>query len=210
MARKRTPRLDLPRDDVGTPAFLTEPERAMLEAVALQVESLGLPRIGGRIFALMLITPRPLALEEVAALLGVSRASVSINTRLLIMGGIVEAWAVPGDRRRFYRLAEGFYERRLEMARQYLGAMNRITSAALEQVGPDNPSGRARLRAVSTFTQLMRDRLDEVLPALRTALSDTPAGEPSFGLRTSPEPNIPAPPPGASSTPPHRRPRADT
>jgi DNA-binding transcriptional regulator GbsR (MarR family) len=181
---------------MGVPAVLSEAERGLVEAAGLQLESLGLPRIGGRIFGLMLVAPRPLALDEVARLLGVSRASVSINTRLLMMGGIIEPYAIPSDRRRFYRIGEYFFERRLELARQYLAVMNRVAGSALERMtqeppDQDNPAGRARLRTVVAFTRLMTERVDEILPAMRQILEAAAPGEPPFGFHAWKEPGTP-------------------
>jgi DNA-binding transcriptional MocR family regulator len=59
----------------------------------------GEPRIGGRIFAHLATAQEPyLSLQQLADQLGVSRASVSTNTRRLIDRGLIVRVAVPGAR----------------------------------------------------------------------------------------------------------------
>lgn len=83
----------------------------------------GLPRIAGRIFGLALLSERALSLDEMADTLGVSKASVSADTRLLQRIGFLERITKPGDRRDYYRCTERSFERaiaeRVRRMRQY-------------------------------------------------------------------------------------------
>ena len=61
------------------------------------------PHIAGHILGLLLITPQPISMKDIARLLDVSQASVSTNLRLLVMLGLVEELHVGGSRSTSFR-----------------------------------------------------------------------------------------------------------
>jgi DNA-binding transcriptional regulator GbsR (MarR family) len=75
-----------------------------VERMGLALESDGLPRIAGRIFGLLLVSEDALSLDQLAAELRVSKASVSTNARLLEQRGVLEQVSRPADRRDYYRI----------------------------------------------------------------------------------------------------------
>lgn len=77
-----------------------------IERAGVLWEDDGLPRIAGRIFALALISEQALSLDEISARLGVSKASVSNDTRLLEQMGFIERVSQPGDRKDYYQSNE--------------------------------------------------------------------------------------------------------
>jgi len=89
-----------------------ETER-FIELMGRHLEEEGLPRIAGRLMGALLINPQPATLDELAKQLGVSKASISSNARLLETHGIAERVTVPGDRRDFYRLSPNAEQRSL-------------------------------------------------------------------------------------------------
>ena len=62
---------------------------AFVEQIAVILETDGLPRVAGRIFGRLLVSAEPKSLDELAEHLGVSKASISINARLLEEKGVV-------------------------------------------------------------------------------------------------------------------------
>lgn len=72
--------------------------------MGLALESDGLPRIAGRIFGLLLVSEDCRSLDDLAAELRVSKASVSTNARLLEQRGVLERNSRPSDRRDYYRV----------------------------------------------------------------------------------------------------------
>jgi DNA-binding transcriptional regulator GbsR (MarR family) len=80
------------------------PVAHFIERMGLALESDGMPRIAGRIFGLLLVSEDSLSLDELAADLGVSKASVSTNARLLEQRGVLERISRPADRRDYYRV----------------------------------------------------------------------------------------------------------
>jgi DNA-binding MarR family transcriptional regulator len=69
----------------------------------------GLSRIAGRLFGRLLLSAAPRSLDDLAAELGVSKASVSTDARRLLDRGIAERTRRPGDRRDYYHLAPDFF-----------------------------------------------------------------------------------------------------
>ena len=65
----------------------------------------GLPRMAGRIFALILTAPGELvSTSEILSLLHASRGSVSTMTRFLIDRGIIEKTGQRGQRQDYFRI----------------------------------------------------------------------------------------------------------
>ncbi|HEU4628962.1 MAG TPA: MarR family transcriptional regulator [Gemmatimonadaceae bacterium] len=84
---------------------MTKPAASeFVERMGVVLSEDGLPRIAGRIFGLLLVSPDDLSLDELAETLGVSKASVSLDTRRLEQRGLVERVSRPGDRRDYYRV----------------------------------------------------------------------------------------------------------
>jgi len=80
-----------------------------VERMGLALESDGLPRIAGRIFGLLLLSEDCRSLDDLATELGVSKASVSTNARLLEQRGVLERNSRPADRRDYYRVVPDLF-----------------------------------------------------------------------------------------------------
>ena len=82
---------------------------AFIERMGLALEADSLPRIAGRIFGLLLVSEDCRSLDDLAAELGVSKASVSTNARLLEQRGLLERNSRPSDRRDYYRVPSDLF-----------------------------------------------------------------------------------------------------
>ena len=82
--------------------------RKFVEAGGHTTQSFGLGRMLGQMYALLYLSPRPLCLDEVAAELGISKASVSTTIRQLERWTAVKRVWVKGDRRDFYEAETDF------------------------------------------------------------------------------------------------------
>ena len=81
---------------------------------------LGVPRSLGEIYGLLFATPQPLAFQDIADRLALSKGSVSQGLRFLRSVGAIQPVVVPGDRREFFEpvvelraLVGGFLRERL-------------------------------------------------------------------------------------------------
>ncbi|HUQ46907.1 MAG TPA: MarR family transcriptional regulator [Gemmatimonadaceae bacterium] len=96
------------------PDAKTSPADEFVERLAVSMEAEGLPRIAGRIFGLLLLSEEPLSLDAIAERLGASKASASVNTRLLEHRGLIEQIGLPGDRRDYYQSVSNLFVRTME------------------------------------------------------------------------------------------------
>lgn len=95
------------------PGQLSPELHEFIESMGIYFEKYALPRIGGRILGLLIVSDRELSLDDIASMLLVSRASVSTNIRLIIAIGLAELVTHPGDRRDYYRFAQNAWEQAL-------------------------------------------------------------------------------------------------
>ena len=126
-------------------------------------EADGLSPIAGRLFALLMLAAEPQSLDELAASLGVSKASVSTDARRLLDRGIVERTRRTGDRRDFYELAPDFFARviraRVARWRRIQQLVDEVRADA--QALPD--AARERFDAVDSMQTAVIDRVDNAL-----------------------------------------------
>lgn len=94
-----------------------------VETMGLIAEGEGMARIMGRIFGFLLLAERPQSLDEMAAALGVSKASVSTDARRLEDRELLVRVALSGDRRDYYEIAPDFMARALRAHLQRMRAM---------------------------------------------------------------------------------------
>jgi DNA-binding MarR family transcriptional regulator len=137
--------------------------RAFVDRLCAQAEADGLPRIAARLFGTLLLSPAPRSLDDLAAELGVSKASVSTDCRRLLERGIVERVTHPGDRRDFYQLAPDFFAQIIRQSSRRWAAMHELVTG-LEQDAPDYPAPvRDRLAYVDAVHTSVCGRLDDLL-----------------------------------------------
>ena len=148
---------------------LSADETHFIEEMGLHFEGLGAPRIGGRLLGLLLLAPRPLLLDELAELLLVSRASVSTNTRLLMHIGIVEPRSVPGDRRRYYVIADDAWAHRLHVVAHEARELQRLVGTARAAIAPSNGAAAKRLAVADAFAVYLQGAAATMLDGWRAA-----------------------------------------
>ena len=136
-----------------------------VERAGVLWENDGLPRIAGRIYGLMLVSEDALSLDEIAESLGVSKASVSTDTRLLERMGFIERVSKPGDRKDYYQHTEGSFERAIG---ERIKRMHEL--ASLIESGRELATSRAIRERLAdhhfAFSQITRS-LETTLEALQ-------------------------------------------
>ncbi len=136
-----------------------------IERMGLMTEADGLPRIAGRIFGYLLLTPGECSLEDLASALGVSRASVSNDARRLAQMGLLERRSRPGDRRDYYSLSPDAFRRSIEARIDSMRRFHGLIDEARDLVG-DAPDVRERLAAWDDAHQLLLTAFQGVLAEL--------------------------------------------
>ncbi|MQA87080.1 MAG: MarR family transcriptional regulator [Streptosporangiales bacterium] len=139
-------------------------EAEFVDRVGLFMEQLGAPRTMGRIWGwLMICDPPQQSLTELAATLGVSKASVSTVIRPMQEGGLVER--IPtATRQHHYRLTPGGFTQvmRVQLARMRTGVG--VAEFGLSVVGEDRLEQRAHLEDLRDFCEFSAgDAGDELM-----------------------------------------------
>lgn len=148
---------------------LTPELSKFVENMGLHYENYGVPRIGGRILGLLLLNHRPVAPEEMSEALQVSRSSISTNIRILLMDGLVEKEAVPGDRCDYYIFSPDAMERSMEIRLANVLPLRQLAEHGLEHLPEEHPS-RERLEEMVEWVDLMESlyhRLQDEWQSLR-------------------------------------------
>lgn len=101
-----------------------------VESIGVLWEADGLPRIAGRIFGFLIVQPEPSSLDDLAAGLGVSKASISTDARRLEQLGLITRISLPGDRRDYYTIDDSAPATGLEMRLRNLRRFDRTLSEA--------------------------------------------------------------------------------
>jgi DNA-binding MarR family transcriptional regulator len=118
-------------------------------------EQYGLPLITGRVLGwLMVCEPAEQSAAEIADAIGASRASLTTNMRLLVVGGLVRRRTHPGQRTAYYSVDEDTWRRAVDHKLASLAAFRDIAADGLDLIGPDSErAGRIRA-AHDTFDWL--------------------------------------------------------
>jgi predicted transcriptional regulator len=139
--------------------------QCFVDRLGLHAEADGLPRIAGRLFGTLLLSPEPRCLDDLAAELGVSKASVSTDCRRLHERGIVERVARPGDRRDFYQLAPDFFAQIVRQHARRWAAMHELVTSFTAAAPGAPPLVQDRLAYVDSLSTFLRERMDDALRA---------------------------------------------
>lgn len=134
---------------------LSPEEQRFIESLGVYFEQYQVSRIGGRILGLLTLLGGPFTLDQMAGALGVSRASVSTNIRVLMAIGLAELLSLPGDRRDYYRFAENPWQQGMDARITGALALRRIGEQGLAAAGVDNAVGRANLEELLDFCDFM-------------------------------------------------------
>ena len=118
--------------------------QSFVERMGLTMERLGASRTLGRILGLLLVADDPLSLTEMAAILRVSKASISTNTRLCEQTGLAQRIGIPGDRRTYYEIVPGGFETNL--SQKLLGLYEMVALAEEGLAALDETHEKARVR----------------------------------------------------------------
>jgi hypothetical protein len=127
------------------------PERRFAEEVGVIGERIGMPRMNARLLGYMLICDPPAqSLADLERALGVSRASLSIATRLLEASGLIRRVATPGARGYRFEFDAGFFAGQTNVANPF-GLLRQVLAHGVEIAGGEGDPRAARLREARDF-----------------------------------------------------------
>ncbi|HEX6799463.1 MAG TPA: hypothetical protein VF116_17275 [Ktedonobacterales bacterium] len=142
---------------------LSDSLQQFIESMGVFFERYGISRIGGRMLGLLMVSERDLSLDDIAGTLGVSRASVSTNARMLILYGMAQLVTRPGDRRDYYRLPPDTWARATEAEMDAILTMRRIAESGLAAARASDRAATEHLEDMIAYSDLMLEDRRSVL-----------------------------------------------
>ena len=146
-------KVDAP-DTKQAPPSLSPALSKFIESLGGYFESFGIPRIGGRMLGLLLVSEEPLSSENISAILKVSRASISTNLRMLLAVGWAEKASFPGDRTTYYVFPEDGFEKMFAMEIQASRTLKRFVEQGLSALPPEHPT-HGRLEGLADWADFL-------------------------------------------------------
>jgi DNA-binding MarR family transcriptional regulator len=144
----------------------SSPERRFAEEFSIMAERSGMPRMVARLLGWLLICDPPAqSSAEISNALGVSRASVSIATRLLEASGLIQRSMVPGSRTYRFEVEPSAFMNL--QAGERFRAWREIAERGLALLeDPTGPRG-ARLRAARDFYAYVEREIPKLIDQFR-------------------------------------------
>ncbi len=90
----------------------TDAIRNYIEKMTLVLETNGMSRTAGRVLSYLLIcSPNEQSMQDLMDALGMSKSSISTSTQTLIHLNLIERVSLPGERRDYYRIITGVWDK---------------------------------------------------------------------------------------------------
>lgn len=142
-------------------------ERRFAEEFGLVGERVGMPRMTARLLGWMLICDPPRqSITDLANALGVSRASVSISTRLLQASGLIRRVGEPGVRGYRFELDPAFFSGQMNAANPF-GLLREVLERGVSVAGGEDDPRAARLREARDFYAFVERAIPEAIERFR-------------------------------------------
>ena len=150
-------------------------ERQFAEEFGVIGERVGMPRMVARLLGWMLICQPPTqSIAELSEALGVSRASISIATRLLQASGLLRRVAEPGARSYRFEVDPGFFAGQFNAANPF-GLLRAVLDHGVAVAGGEGDPRAARLREARDFYAFVERAVPEAIERY-VAQRRTPGG----------------------------------
>lgn len=141
-----------------------------VDDVGMAMEGVGLPRAAGRALAWLLVCEPPeQAAADLVEALGSSTGGVSQSMKMLMQLSLVERTARRGDRRSYYRVAPGAWERVIAAQQADTVRLRELGEKGLEVLASSPDHRRSRLQEMTDFFAF----LEREMPALVRRWAET-------------------------------------
>lgn len=149
-----------------------EAKAELIQAWGILGHNWGLNKTMAQIHALLMISPQPLATEEIMEELNISRGNASMNIRALLDWNIVYRVLVPGERKEYFKAEKEIWtlarqvvkKRRKRELEPILKTLNKV-----QDVEADGTEKTKELKKVVKDLKSFGDRSDKILDAFEHA-----------------------------------------
>lgn len=163
---------------IGMQKDLEAVSTSTIEGLGRLAQFFGFNKVMGQLYGVLLLSPKPLSLDELAERLDISKGSVSLNMQALERWGTVKEVWVRGDRRKYYEaetdlwkiiatVLEGRERREVELALRVIGeSIAKLEQAKLEMSEEERALADLyleRIGSLHTFFRFAQQVLETVL-----------------------------------------------
>ncbi|MDA8192781.1 MAG: MarR family transcriptional regulator [Thermaerobacter sp.] len=136
-----------------------------IEHFGLDFEQYGSQRTLGRLFAALLVSEKPLSLQDLATQLSVSKATCSLTVRQAAQAGLVEKVTKPGERKDYYVVPQDVWIRSTVVQLQILTRWQHLAEEGLRVLPADSMSFQ-RLTDMLRFFRYLDRKLARIADEL--------------------------------------------
>ena len=122
-----------------------------VDELGLISQESGESRISGRMIGLLLVEGRELSLAEISERLGVSRASVSTNARMLARRGVIRRTAHAENRRDYYELVAKPFSAMLEQVAERFARHGESLDRCVQGMWAEDSAAAKRAAGLTNF-----------------------------------------------------------
>ncbi|WP_194093815.1 GbsR/MarR family transcriptional regulator [Marivivens aquimaris] len=140
---------------------------SFIELMAKSAERKGHTPISGRITGLLLFDGQPYSFSELATELGVSRGSISSNTRHLIEHGMIQRVEREGDRQDYFEISHSALQSMLGSLSEEMDRTASEVEHIIEALDGDDSGTRERLRGCAVFHRSVSEGIAHTLSRIR-------------------------------------------
>ena len=112
----------------------------------------------GRIFAALLIAEEPQTLNDLAATLQVSKATISLTLRQALQAELVDKVSKPGDRRDYYVVPDDIWIRTTLSQLRLLTRWKTLAAEGIEDLPKTSARAHMRLAKMIEFFEMVESR----------------------------------------------------
>lgn len=146
----------------------TEAARAdFIEKIGVIAQTEGLPRIAGRILAMLLYDGERVSFRQLADALQVSRGSISSSVRILESQQLIKRVAKPGDRQDYFQVVDNAFANMVEASASRARRAAADIEESLKVIPASEMGPRARVADYAAYYSAMAEGLDTAVKALR-------------------------------------------
>jgi DNA-binding transcriptional regulator GbsR (MarR family) len=147
----------------------TDNQQQFVEECGLYFERVGLTRIAGKIIGWLLICEPPYQEQShLVAALGASKSSISVALKDLTTLYLVERFALPGDRRTFYRTTKDMWSRSFRARMHQITELKELSERGLQALDGESAQRRQRLEFMHDMNAFMEAEFPKLLDAWDT------------------------------------------
>jgi DNA-binding transcriptional regulator GbsR (MarR family) len=143
--------------------------KELVERIGVVVEKGGLQPAVGRVLACLMVSDPPYkTFDEIQSYLGISKSAVSNALNALIMREMVDYITMPGDRKRYFQLAETGMISQMKKQLALRSAMPQLLREVVEARSNKYPEFNRRLLETSEFFSFMEKEIDAAIDKWET------------------------------------------